>query len=446
MTLLPAVLVGLVMEKYEKQKTKQNKKDIKKSRRIDGHELEIEAVITEPRVMLTPVKRHNRASSSSSTTSDDEDCPRPSGKAIKRRHIPDDNVENAENPECSFLEAVSRERKDLERFLFEETNKVNRPAIRFILEKWSAMESRLQSALIENEILKEKCKAVKPQNVIGTYAQAAAMRRHEQRPPGSQEPKRNVTKEKGEVLLIRPSKEDKRSNDQLKTEVFKKLDKVRKTLKVKSVRQMRKQGLVVEVQSNKDVETIKNCDLSKLGLVVERPKKLNPFVMVYDVEKDYKEDELKEDLVRKNSDNIPESEIEEMKESIRFVHSFKCKSGSNLNRIVQVPAKLYANLTSAGRAFLMWKTYRVKEYVNITRCYKCHGYGHIAKVCTAPEQLCSVCGRNDHLRKDCTRKKDPQCINCVRAKRKDAKHEIHDKECPEYRRFLEMYYSRIKWD
>ena len=62
---------------------------------------------------------------------------------------------------------------------------------------------------MDNEILKERCKnADKPQNNSLTYAQAAAMRRHEQRPTGSQEPKKT---EKCEVLLIKSAREDKRA-------------------------------------------------------------------------------------------------------------------------------------------------------------------------------------------------------------------------------------------
>ena len=41
------------------------------------------------------------------------------------------------------MEAVAEERKELEKFLFEESNRINRPGIRFIFEKWAAMESRL---------------------------------------------------------------------------------------------------------------------------------------------------------------------------------------------------------------------------------------------------------------------------------------------------------------
>ena len=108
-----------------------------------------------------------------------------------------------------------------------------------------------------------------------------------------------------------------------------------------------------------------------------------------------------------------------------------------------MPAKLFTSLISAGRVFLMWRTYGISEYVNIIRCFKCHGYGHMAKVCNIPEQLFGRCGPNDDLRKDCAKKEDPQCVTCIRARRKDINHGNHNKDCPEYRRYS-LYNSRIK--
>ena len=83
-------------------------------------------------------------------------------------------------------------------------------------------------------------------------------------------------------------------------------------------------------------------------------------------------------------------------------------------------------------------------FVNITRCYKCHGYGDIAKFCSSPDQLCSTCGSKDHIRNDCPKKNSPECVNCLRAKRKDYNHEVHNRNCLEYKRQLELYNNRIQ--
>ena len=330
----------------------------------------------------------------------------------------------------------------------DEGNKVNRPVIRYILEKWAVMESRLQNALVENEILKERNKRIDTPIVEkGTYAQAAAMRMHEPRPQGAVDPKKKIAppKEKYEVLIIKPEEEDSRNNEQIKEEVMKKLEGVRKKLKVRNIRQTRKQGVLIEVVDHKDVETINACDLKKDGFVVERPKKVNPSIIIYDVEKDYKEEDLKEDLIRKNLGDIPDSEVSELMNEIKFVHHFKVKDEKRVNWVVQLPAKSYLSIINKGRVFIMWRSYRVREFVNITRCYKCHGYGHIAKYCNSPDQLCSLCGSKEHLRNDCPKKSHPECINCIRARRKEIRHEVHSKDCLEYQRQVELYNNRIQW-
>ncbi|EFN71729.1 Uncharacterized 50 kDa protein in type I retrotransposable element R1DM, partial [Camponotus floridanus] len=82
------------------------------------------------------------------------------------------------------------------------------------------------------------------------------------------------------------------------------------------------------------------------------------------------------------------------------------------------------------RIYMMWRRYRVKEYLSVTRCFKCHGYGHIAKNCACPDQLCEICGSKEHLKANCGVRDKPRCINCVRNRRKDQAHNVRSNECP----------------
>ena len=196
--------------------------------------------------------------------------------------------------------------------------------------------------LFQNEILKEKNKRVETQAIEKiTYAQAAA----------------RSTKEKYEVILIKPEKEDK-GNDQIK-ETLRKLEGVRRTLKVRNFRQLRKQGVLIEIMNKTAVETIKACDLKKEGFVVERPKNVNLSIIIYDVESD-----LKEDLLRKNSRGLFGTEVSDIINEIKFVLNFKVKDEMRTNWVVQLPFKHYSNIMNKGRVFMMCRSYRTREYVN----------------------------------------------------------------------------------
>lgn len=57
--------------------------------------------------------------------------------------------------------------------------------------------------------------------------------------------------------------------------------------------------------------------------------KKGPSIIIYDVEKEYKEEELKEDLIKKNLECSSNSELEESKKkkkkNIKFMQKFKTK-------------------------------------------------------------------------------------------------------------------------
>ena len=68
---------------------------------------------------------------------------------------------------------------------------------------------------------------------------------------------------------------------------------------------------------------------------MERPKKVNPSIIIYYVEKEYKEEDLKENLIRKNVGELSDSEEDtEMQNEIKFVHSFRIKDEKRVNWVI----------------------------------------------------------------------------------------------------------------
>ena len=77
-----------------------------------------------------------------------------------------------------------------------------------------------------------------------------------------------------------------------------------------------------------------------------------------------------------------------------------------------------------------YERYRVKEYIpEPTRCFTCHKFGHITKVCPNIQYpLCYNCGENKHLTEryeKCNRKS--KCKNC-----NSEEHNSYSRICPEY--------------
>jgi len=247
-------------------------------------------------------------------------------------------------------------------------------------------------------------------------------------------------------MLVKPLKEDDtRNNDDIKAAIKEKLKCLRNRLKIRDMKQMRNKGIIIEVNDDKDCNLIKGSKLEEVGLKTQEPTKLNPTVIIYDVERDLQVDEMKDELIGKNLNHFDNEYISEIKDEIKFLRSYKTKEDKS-NWILQIPGRLHESLVDRGRIFMSWRTYRVKEYLNLTRCYRCYGFGHTAKMCKHTDQLCETCGDTKHLKNECPKNDDPQCSNCLRNRRKDIKHSVRSKLCPEYIKFSDIYRSRIKWD
>lgn len=69
---------------------------------------------------------------------------------------------------------------------------------------------------------------------------------------------------------------------------------------------------------------------------------------------------------------------------------------------------------------------RVGEFVEVTRCFKCQGHGHVSRFCNRPVR----CGEEGHHVTRCARTGDAvRCVNCKRAGFWDTGHSVQWREC-----------------
>lgn len=84
------------------------------------------------------------------------------------------------------------------------------------------------------------------------------------------------------------------------------------------------------------------------------------------------------------------------------------------NATVVLKKKWVNDLCKKGTIRIGWTLCRIRERVNIIRCYRCLEFGHNKSECQGEDkrEMCLKCGKTDHCAKNCTEKS--LCITCKR--------------------------------
>lgn len=333
---------------------------------------------------------------------------------------------------------------EVENFLYNDNNKINKAAIKFLTSKFMNMEDVVRRLVTQCETQKviiavkeQQLKNLTWQDQINvrksngrTYAEIAA---------NSAEGFKSRSKT---IILKANDNSDYKDSEEVKNNVLSKLNPAFKNIKIRSFKKIKNKGVLLETDSEADVNKIKNMtELSNLNLIIEEPKQKSPVIISYDIPKDVNKEELKQEIWRRNLEElgILESDIDE---HIKPLYSIRLDKNDSVNWVIRFSVYAYKSLMAKDRIYIRWRSHKFKEYYMILRCYKCLAYGHIRETCNVEDIVCGHCAGSGHAYKDCEFKAAKAvCANCKRRKL-CCDHSIRDRNCPEFVRVLKIARSR----
>ena len=139
------------------------------------------------------------------------------------------------------------------------------------------------------------------------------------------------------------------------------------------------------------------------------------------------------ELIRQNPDVVHTTSEDELKK-IRVVTKKTCRNPIKENWILQAHpniAKWFLKREMIN--FDLVATY-VQEYLPLTICFKCCGFGHVAKYCKK-NNCCHKCGE-EHMANEC-QADILNCPNCRLMGLTETEHSARNQNCPTYKRKLD---------
>lgn len=213
-------------------------------------------------------------------------------------------------------------------------------------------------------------------------------------------------------------------------------------LQIRHMIPINKHGILIETETRKDIDSIlKSKDILKAGLTAGLPTKKLPHIIAYGISNENSDVETLTAIHKQNFETLSQQEFND-----GFKLSFKTgnKNKPTSNWVIQITPALRRKLSS-NRLFIGFNAHHTKDFVPLSRCYKCQCFGHVAKYCQAKHDTCGHCGQDGHSFKDCPRKtKNPVCINCKRAN-KPHNHSNRANDCPAYKSALENSIKKIDY-
>lgn len=293
----------------------------------------------------------------------------------------------------------------------------------------------------ENILLKHtKCNT----NVNLTYATMASNRTPSQDNSKSSERQKipwttPQTSNKIETIIRIPENEDAKKT----------IDKIKQDVKnkdvdggFKNIRPIKGGAVIIESHTKSQQEKLRKALGPQTDLTIKEFNKTEPMFMVTGIEKGYSDEELVTELISQNPD-VQSILTSKNSQQIEVVTRKTCRNPTKENVILRAhPNVAKWFLKKEIINFDLLATH-IQEYVPLTMCFKCCGFGHVAKYCKRKE-CCHKCGE-EHMGKDCTKTK-LDCPNCSLMGYTERYHSARDRNCPAYKRKLDKTRQYINYN
>lgn len=198
---------------------------------------------------------------------------------------------------------------------------------------------------------------------------------------------------------------------------------------VKSVTALDGGSILINCKDNEQQEQIRKAIQQCDGpLRVKENRKVLPSFVIVGVMKCHTAEELMEELWEQNPNLIAQFG-EEIKKTTRPVNNRPHRNPLKINWVLECEYPIFRHIMKEGTLKMDMADLVVEERIMPAMCFRCCGFGHVAKYCRAKDPVCHKCA-GAHEGKMCPGSTRLNCPNCLKMRFSPRSHSARDVKCP----------------
>lgn len=206
------------------------------------------------------------------------------------------------------------------------------------------------------------------------------------------------------------------SSEYIEKKIKEKINLVQTKSRISKLKHISKDRVFLGTLSSSDSTNLEKLIVEKLGpdFSATQPKKIHPQLIISNIEREYNEEELWEEIQTTNSGFTNEDRI-------KLVHTKNFKNQQGLTTFAFIIQAIPSTFEKLVNRYINvnFNARFVREHITATRCFNCQSYGHRGANCTSPS-ICSRCAAN-HKTSECKKKTSTfSCFNCLEHNRKSS--------------------------
>lgn len=244
-------------------------------------------------------------------------------------------------------------------------------------------------------------------------------------------------------LVIKPTDQNTTSQE-IKKLIKEAVDPKTLQLGVNRIKNLSNNALFIECRNKVDCDIMER-ELKKMqSLTVESPKRRLPTLLLLHVPADVEDSDIKDIILQQN-------DLSDTENPILNVKFTKRRYNDSRHIVIEVSPTLRRKLIALRGVKIMWSMCKIEDFILVTRCMKCLGFGHTHKYCDK-QQKCTICA-GEHYWKECDNKHNICCSNCLIAntyihdnsKKLRTDHSVFGNECPRLRRIKSIVINKTEY-